>query len=280
MKWGIISDSSCEYVGEHTNELTFAQVPFALNIDGQEYVDDGTMDISAMVDAMEQSAEVGHSSCPSPEAWYERFMKVERTIAIAISSNLSGSYNSALTARSMVLEQHPEKQIFVLDSRSAGSALSLFAMKAEELIHHGKHFEDICSTLQELVVSTHTVFALSSFGNLVKNGRWNRVVGTVAGKIAGKLGIWGIGGASPEGTIVTRGMARGPVKMIESIVNDMREHDFRCGHIIITHCQNSEMAQRLKARIREVWDAAQVTILPTGGLCSFYAERGGLIVAY
>ena len=107
-------------------------------------------------------------------------------------------------------------------------------MKAEELIHHGKHFEDICSTLQELVVSTHTVFALSSFDNLVKNGR----VSKLAGFVAGKLGLWGIGIASPQGTISIKAKVRGTQKALAAIVADMKERAYAGGPVLISHCLN------------------------------------------
>ncbi len=275
MKWSIITDSSCEYVGENTDELIFGKAPFVITIDDVDYIDDESLSVSDMLSAMEESSEVSHTACPSPGAWYEKFMEGEHSIAITISSGVSGSYNSAVIARDMVLEQCPDKKIYILDSLSAGSALSMLAQKAENLIHNGLNFEAVTEQLQKYMASIKTIFALSSFDNLVKNGRMNKTVGV----LASKLGIWGVGEAS-GGKIVTKSKVKGKKRMMSTIIEDMKENNYQCGKVIITHCQNLELATKLKERIKEVWEKAHITIVPTGGLCSYYAERGGLIVAY
>lgn len=278
MKWSIITDSSCDLdinmpISEH---VELDEVPFVLTIDGKDYVDTAELDVPDMVDAMEACADASRSSCPAPGAWYEKFKKADHIIAITISHNLSGSYNSAMTAREMILEQHPEKKIFVLDSLSAGSVLAMYAHKATELIGKGLHFEDIVQRLKDYAAQRHTVFALASFNNLVKNGR----VSKLAGFIAGKLGIWGIGIASPEGTIQVKSKLRGMKRVLGAFIEDMKENGFQGGRVIISHCQNLELADQLREKILENWNSAKVSILSTGGLCSYYAERKGMIVGY
>lgn len=276
MKWSIITDSSCEYTGTSSSELMFAKIPFIINIGGVDHMDRPELCVTELLDAMEGSSKASHTACPAPAAWYEKFMAADQSIAITVSAGVSGSYNSAMMAKKMVLEEKPSKKIFVLDSVSAGSALSLMAAKAEEMIYQGDPFEKVVFALQEYANATQTIFALSSFGNLVKSGRMNRLTGL----LAGKLGIWGLGGASEEGKIVATGKVRGPSKMMEAILEDMQAHQFHGGRVLITHCQNVSMAVKLRNKIRSKWVGTPVTILPAGGLCSFYAERGGLIVAY
>ncbi len=275
MKWSIVTDSSCDYTGKSSETLAFSKIPFILNIDGKDYADDENLCVDEMIDAMEKSAEVCKSACPSPEAWYEKFMQAENCIAVTISAGVSGCFNAAEIGRQMALEKDPSKKIYVVDSRSAGSALAIIAEIAEKLIAAGKCFEEVVSSLRETVESLHTVFALSSFGNLIKNGRMSKL----SGLIAGKFGIWGIGVAE-NGKIATKGKARGPVKALAAIIEDMKEHGYNCGRVVITHCQNLELASKLKDAIEAIWEKAHISILQTNGLCSFYAERGGLIVAY
>jgi len=277
-KWGIITDSSCDYKRkeEEWTDIHFAKVPFIITVGETDYTDDEQLNVSEMVDAMERCPKASHTSCPSPQSWLEQFMQQDNTIAITISGNLSGSYNSAITAKNMLLENHPEKKVFVLDSCSAGSALTMYALKAAEFIRQGMDFEKTVEKLQEYVSHCHTVFTLSSFDNLVKNGRMSRL----AGFIAGKLGFWGIGIGSREGKIEVKAKVRGVPRMISGILEDMRENGFEKGEVVIAHCQNPEVAEKLKNRILETWGSAKVSIQPTIGLCSYYAERGGLIVGY
>ena len=278
MKWSIVTDSSCDLnVNEPISPMAqLDEVPFVMNIDGKDYVDTADLDVAGMVDAMEACAQASRSSCPAPGEWYAKFEKADHIIAITISHNLSGSYNSAMAAREMILEQHPEKKIFVLDSLSAGSVLAMYALKAAELIEKNLHFDDIVDRLKAYAAQRHTVFALASFNNLVKNGR----VSKLKGFIAGKLGIWGIGVASPEGTIQVKNKLRGIPRVLNSFIEDMKENGFKGGDVVISHCQNEDLAGKLKAKILEEWSNSRVRLLSTGGLCSYYAERKGMIVGY
>lgn len=278
MKWNIVADSSCDLRSSDIacSETGFFTVPFILNIDGKDYVDTEDMDVPEMLAAMEYSETASHSACPSPATWADEFEKADNTIAITISSNLSGSYNSALAARDIVLADHPEKKIHILDSKSTGPETALCIKKIAELIKSGHTLESIIETAQKFLDDMHTAFALCSFDNLVKNGRMSRFTGFVARK----LGMWGIGIASEEGTIVIKGKSRGPQKALAFIIEDMVERGFSGGIAAISHCQNSEMAKRLKNAIIDRWNEAKVTILETRGLDSYYAERGGLIITF
>lgn len=281
MKWNIITDSSCDLynLDEQSEKIRYASVPFVINIGNRDFVDDEKLNTVEMVTAMEKCREASHTSCPSPYAWYEQFEKPGCSIAITISSKLSGSYNSACTARNMILEKYSDKKIAVIDSRSTGSEIVLIVMKLCKLINAGHDFNSIIEKIGHYMQHTHIVFALSSFNNLIKNGRMSRITGF----LAGKLGFWGIGIGSEQGTIIIKGKARGSKKALDIILDDIKER----GHIkergqtvVISHCQNAEFAERLKLAIQKVWNTVEVKIIPTRGLCSYYAEKGGLIIGF
>ena len=185
MAWMIVSDSSCEIRGlQHPAPgVQFALVPFKIRIGEREYVDLPTLNVPQMLQAMTDYNGASTSACPSPEEWAEYFLQADKVIALTISSNLSGSYNAALSAREMVLEEHPEKQIFILDTLSCAGALGDAAELANKLIGEGLGFEDVCFALKKFAATTHILFALASFDNLAKNGRVNRVVGFIAGRL-------------------------------------------------------------------------------------------------
>ena len=278
MKWKIIADSSCDLRRSDISceEVEFSTIPFILQIGATEYIDDELLDIEKMITDMEKCSTIGHSACPSPEAWVREFRESDFSIAVTISSNLSGSYNSAVVAREIVLAEFPNKKIAVLDSRSTGPENAMCIMKIAKLIKEGEEFDSIVKSAQELFDKTSTAFALCSFDNLVKNGRMSRLTGFVARK----LGMWGIGAASNIGTIIMRGKSRGMEKAINVIIEEMKEKRFVGGKVIISHCFNEICAQKIKEAIIKIWGSASVLILKTRGLDSFYAERGGVIVAF
>ena len=108
-------------------------------------------------------------------------------IAFTISSALSGSYNSACTAKAMMQEEDPGKQIAVIDSKATGPEEAMLIWKARNLILEGREFDAIERELNETAEKIHTSFALASYHNLIKNGRVSRLKGF----IAGHLGFWG-----------------------------------------------------------------------------------------
>ncbi len=277
MKWMIVADSSCdlETLNTGSDDVGYEKVPFHLLIDDVDYEDTSSLDVGKMVDAMEVS-KTSHSSCPAPDAWAELFEKADQSIAFTISSRLSGSYNSAMAARGMILEKYPDKKIEVVDSLSTGPKLVLLAQEAARKISEKVSFEEVSGACQEMARNVKTLFALASFHNLVQNGRVNKI----AGFIAGKLNIRVIGIGTDEGRIQPKELMRGDKKVLRKLLENMIEGGYKGGLMAISHCQNLPMAEDLKRLICEQWKNAVVQILPTRGLDSYYAERNGLIISY
>lgn len=278
MKWAIVTDSSCDLLPSSSDEGTVlhGSVPFVIRVGERDFVDDETLDLSEMADAMEREADAGRTACPSPEAWLNRFEQADDVIALTISSRLSGSFNSACLAKGMAEEKHPGKRIAVLDSRSTGPELVLCVQEMQRVIEEGMGFQDVVSRAESFLDRTRVSFALCSFENLIKNGR----LGKVAGFLAKTLKMWGIGIGSEEGEIEVVGKVRGQRKALERLIADMRDRGFRGGRAAISHCLNPAFAMELKKRIVEMWPESDVEVLPTRGLCGYYAERGGVIVGF
>ena len=277
MKWLIAADSSCDLKALETGspEIEFRSVPFTVTLDNEDYQDDDKLNVETLVDSMEKSASC-RTACPAVAAWVECFEQADQVIALTISSKLSGSYSSAMVARQIVLEKHPEKRIEVVDSLSTGPKLVLLAHKALHMIKYHHPFERVAASCHEIASSAKTLFTLSSFQNLVRNGR----VGKLTGFIAGKLGIRAIGEGSEEGTIRLRDKIRGDLNTLKQIVETMGRQGFSGGKVVICHCLNEKLAEKLSSLIYLRWQHADVQILPTRGLDSVYAERNGLIISY
>ena len=142
-------------------------------------------------------------------------------------------------------------------------------------IEEGKSFEEVVSEARATADRKRTIFALCSFHNLIKNGRMS----PVAGFAAQAFHFWGIGIGTWDGEIRVKGRVRGAKKMIRAIVEDIHEFGSPIHCVYICHCQNLEMARQLKEEILAQWDVP-IEIHETKGLCSYYAERHGLIVSY
>lgn len=279
MSWMIVSDSSCEIrtLQNLAAGVSFAIVPFKINIGEREYVDLETLDVADMIRAMTEYEGVSTSACPSPEEWATYYREADNVIALTISSNLSGSYNAAVAARHMVLEESPDKKIYVLDTLSDSGALAGAARLANQLIGEGKSFDEVCSTLKEFNDAGHIMFALCSFENLVKNGRVNRVVGFIAGRLHMRV----LGRRTQDGRIDFFYKTRGEFRVLARIVEEMERTGFDGTRpVMIAHCLNPEGAKKLQEEICGKWPKASVDVVPCAGLCSFYAQDQGIIITY
>lgn len=277
MAFRIIADSSCDIfdIDNKPAEMYFNTVPFVITVDGRDFVDNDNLDVNELVEAMAAS-KGSHTSCPSPADWIREFGEEGDVFAITISSNLSGSYNSACTAKEMVLENNPGRNIEILDSRGTGPSLSMAIYKLQELIEAGLNFEEVKAEIHKFMADHKLIFALSSYHNLVNNGRMPRI----AGIVLGHLGLWGVGIASEEGTIKMKKVAKGGRRALQVILNDFKERVADKESIVISHCQNELFAHNLCKAIESEYPGKIVKIIPTRGLCSYYAEKGGIIVGF
>ena len=287
MSWAIIADSSCnlrEYVPTAPDTL-FRSAPLKINVGGREFADDAALDVSALNRLVAEEQEATSSSCPSAGEWAELFRLADNVLAVSISSNLSGSYEAAQMARNIVMDEYARvhdgviegKNIFVLDSKAAGGKLEVIVKLLDRyLTESSPSFDEAVAFMCSLERSSQVLYSLSSYENLVKNGRMPRLAGT----IASKLSIRVLGTASSQGTIKIVGPTRGEKKTYRKIVEAMAADGFSGGCVCIDHVDNEAGATSLAAAIRERWPEADIDIMPCGGLCSYYAEESGLIIGY
>jgi len=280
MKFGIAVDSACDLreLGEWSrSDIVFHQVPLKLEIGEKEFVDDKNLNLEEFMKELSAYKGKTGSAAPSPGEWAEAFEAADITFAFTISGNLSGSYSSAEVAKEMVLERHPEKKIYVMNSFSAGPEETMLARKAIECIAAGMEFDAIVEAIENYrVKTTRLLFILEHMDNLVNNGR----VSKLAGSLAGLLGIRILGRASDEGTLDLLHKLRGKFTVYNKCAEEMFERGFKGGRVVISHCLNQEKADYLRNKILEKYPQSEVIIMPTCGLCGYYAERNGMLIGY
>lgn len=274
MKVRIVADSSADL--QTTEDKSIVSVPLKIMTDNAEYIDDEMLDVKSMTEDLAEYRGRSGSACPGVGEWMDAFGDADWVFGITITSNLSGCYNSAMVAKETYESEHPERKVYIIDSLSTGPEMKIIVEKLQALIAEGKAFEEICEAIEQYRKRTFLVFCLKSLTNLANNGR----VSLAVAKIAGILGIHVVGRASEEGTLEQKDKARGEKKAILSLVKNMKELGYRGGKVIIDHCFNEEAALQLKSLIRKEYQSADVRIGTTKGLCSFYAERGGLLVGF
>lgn len=274
MNYKIVCDSTANLV--ELEKIPFESVPLKIRTDEMEFVDDRNVNIEEMLNHLKTYKGKSGTACPSPDEYVEAFGDAEYVFCITISSQLSGSHNAARIAKEEYEGLYPDRKVFVIDSLSAGPGLSLLAEKLEELILSGKSFEDICNEITEYRKCNRLVFSLESLINLANNGRVSHSVA----RIAGILGIRLICKASDHGTIEPTDKARGDKKAMEVLFKNMKSAGFCGGKVNIDHCENIDSANTLKEKILAEFPKSKIKIGINRALCSFYAEKGGIIAGF
>ena len=123
----IAVDSCGDFPEELKKDPHFVRVPLTLSLDGWEKRDDETFDQADFLRRVAEYPECPKSSCPSPEKYMQYFDAADDVYIVTLSKHLSGSYNSAELAKKMYLEEHPDKNIHVFDSKSASAGQTLQA---------------------------------------------------------------------------------------------------------------------------------------------------------
>ncbi len=270
----ITADSSANVLA--LERVPFAAAPLKVITAEKEFVDTGALDVSSMLDYFSQYKGKSKTSCPNPADWMEAFGDADDVFCVAITSGLSGSYNAACIAKQMYEAEHEGARVCTIDSLSAGPELTLIVEKLQEMICSGMAFEEICTAIEAYQQKTGLLFMLESLNNFAANGR----VSPAVAKIAGVLGIRIVGKASDQGTLEPTDKCRGDVKSLSTIVARLKENGLSSGKVQIAHCRNEQAALKLESMIHAEIPGATVTIGENRGLCSYYAEIGGLLVGY
>lgn len=280
MKYKILVDSCTDLPIQLKTDSHFKIIPLTLIIDDKIIVDNEDLNQKEFLNIMNKSPNSPKSACPSPEDYMREFEGDGDTYVVTISSELSGSYNSALLAKKLYLEEHPSsnKKIEVIDSRSASVGQTLIAMKIKELINSGHIFDEITEKIKIFRSEMKTKFVIESLENLRKNGRLSHIKAI----LSNVLNIKPVMGATPEGTICkldqARGIDKALIKMSEIIEGDVIKPQEKI--LGIAHCNCKERANFVKEEILKRVPFKDCFIVDTAGVSTMYANEGGIIVAY
>jgi DegV family protein with EDD domain len=270
----IVADSSSDVL--KMEGIPFASAPLKIVTAEKEYVDDENLDVAGMVEDMLRYTDKSGTACPSVGDWLAAFGGARYVFCVTITSNLSGSYNSAVVAAQEFEELHPGSRVLVIDTLSTGPEMKLILEKLRTLVEQGKEFDEIAAEIKAYQEHTGLLFMLESLRNLANNGRVSKVVASAAGI----RGIRLLGRASDRGTLEPLVKSRGEKKALANFFQLLKKEGYCGGKVRVAHVLNAPLAAALKELILAEFPHAEIEIYPTRGLCSFYAEKGGMLVGF
>jgi DegV family protein with EDD domain len=277
MQFKIVADSSCDLNEDLERKIDVKLVPFKIDVDNYSFVDDKNLDVAKLIDVMNKSPNPIKTSCPSPGDFASEYVGADSVFVVTISEQLSGTYNSALLAKDMVMEKSPSKFIHVFNSKSASVGETLTAIKIKECIDERLSNSQIVEKVEKFIDSMKTYFISENLDNLVKNGR----ISKAKGLIINALNIVPVMCATEDGNIGLVDKARGSKKAFKKLVDIIANSgvNFEERILAISHANALQKALDLKEELKKL-NFKDIIIVQTKGLSTGYVNDGGIIVAF
>lgn len=277
MESKIIMDSCVDFNDSaFSPAVEYQRIPFKIIIDGEEIVDHN-LNTFLLIDKMKMSKHKMTTACPSPKDFLDAMDPAKANYIVTISSKLSGCHNSAVMAKKMAEEEGITENVYIFDSLSAASGEDLVVMKINELITRGLSPQDLVPIVRDYIANMTTYFILNSLDNLAKNGRISPTVALI-GKMLKIVPIMGARDGEIELKEKVRGRKKAFARLVEIITSEIQDASERI--FAITHVHALEQAEKLKNAILDANLFKDVVIFEAGGLSSFYADNGGIVVSY
>ncbi|HOV69100.1 MAG TPA: DegV family protein [Clostridia bacterium] len=276
MDYKIIVDSCCDLTEEQRKEMGVISVPLNMVLGDEVFVDDDSLDLPDYMEKMHKYKGRIGSACPTPEMYRQAFVDAKKSFAVTLSNNLSGSYSSAVMGKRAAEDDGAETHVFDSKSASAGEVLIVF--KIRKLLAEGMARLKIIQTVENFIREMKTYFVLDNIDNLLKNGRLNRIKGS----IIQVLNIKPIMGSDGDGNIALYSKARGQNQIIETMADTIKKsgRETKGQDMVIAHCNNQSLAEKLSNVIKSRYNFANILIVRTRGISSMYANIGGVIMAF
>lgn len=276
----IVADSGCDLPYSFLQERNISFLPLIVHLNNTDYEDFVTIDPKQVYDAM-RNGEVAKTSQASPLKMKELFTELAQSgrpaVYIAFSSQLSGTYQTAMMVREEVLEQYPNFQLTIIDSKCASLGLGLVVMKASELAQQRMPYEQLCETVSSYCRHMEHIFTVDDLEFLARGGRISKTSAFVGGilNIKPLLHV-------EDGKLIPIEKIRGRKKVFKRMIELMEErgNDLQKQVIGISHGDDEEAALELKRMIEEKFGCTRFFISPIGGAIGAHAGPGTLALFF
>lgn len=244
-----VVDSGSDYELENALAMkhTVEVVPLNIHIGKDEYLDGVTITKDEFYEKMASSVELPKTSQPSPQQFYDAFKKYieegNRIICLSISSELSGTFQSATIAKDM-LKDEEQKSVTLIDTTSVSAVVLLLLKKADELLNDGISVEDVVSWIEDNKHKTKVYALLDTLENLKKGGRISAAQALIGGLLTIKPLVT-IANGKVESLGKSRGRKRGLQQLSELFTNlELFETDL----LFVVHSFNTVEEARLELK--------------------------------
>ncbi len=276
----IMADSACDLPLQFYEENGAILFPLKVQIDGTEYEDLKTIQPRQVYDAI-RAGNLPKTSQASPAGFKEVFTELARNkqagIYIAFSSELSGTYQTAVMISEQVKEEYPDLDLTIVDTKCASLGHGLVVMEAARLAKENHSKEEILNDIHFRIEHMEHLFSVDDLDHLAKGGRVSKASAFVGGLLNIKplLNV-------EDGKLIPIEKIRGKKKLLRRIVELMKERGegFENQVVGISNADDEETANEMKAMIIQVLNPKEVVITSIGAAVGSHVGPGALAIFF
>ncbi len=237
----VVTDSSCDLEQDDIDPFNIEIVPLTIRFGSKEFTDRQDLSVEDFYLRMANAEELPQTACPSPGAFEQAFCNArdagaEAVVCLTISSDLSTTFQSALTAAA-ACEGRPV--VHVIDSRTVSSGLGTLVIEAGRLAAEGADIGTVLPRVSDLIARTHVFAALNTLENLKKGGR----IGGATAMVGSLLSIKPVIDLT-DGVVHEAGKARTRKRALQMLYERM-EAARPIEHVAVMHCGAPDIDQFL-----------------------------------
>lgn len=279
----VFTDSSSDIPKHVAEELQIDVVPLRIHMGEQTYVDGVTISAEELYEKIRTSDEVPTTSQPSPLDFQQAYQKaihegVTEILSIHLSSALSGTYQSACLAKSMIVEEHGDENvsITVMDSKTGAYALGMIVIAAAKAVEQGKGLAECLQLIERCMQEQSIYFVVDTLEYLQKGGR----IGKAAALVGTLLNITPILSVNKEGEVYVADKVRGKKKAFQRVFDLMQDAiSAKEISVAILHADNETEAKQWLEKVQSLFTVKESIIHRLGPLIGVHVGPGSLACA-
>lgn len=247
----IITDSASDLPRDSIESFGIEVMPLMVYLGDEEFTDGGTLEQKEMFDGMRAGRVYKTAQVPLykfREVFEAHARAGDACLYVAFSSGLSGTYQSAVMIREQLVEEYPDFQLEIIDTKCASTGFGLVVLEAARLAREGGSLEEITAAVRGYAERMQHIFTVDNLEYLFRGGRVSRTAALIGGLLNIKPVLH-----MEDGKLIPLEKARGRRKAIERMASLMveRGRDLERQTIGISHGDDLEAVEQLKAAIRE-----------------------------
>lgn len=276
----ILTDSACDLPIEFYEENNVILLPLKVEINGQEYEDLRTISPKTVYDFI-RGGNLPKTSQVSPLMFEEVFTKMaennEEGVYIALSSQLSGTYQTAVMILEQVKEKYPDLKLDIIDTKCASIGQGLVVKEAVKLSEQNASREEVKREVIFRCEHMEHLFTVDDLEYLAKGGR----VSKASAFLGGLLNIKPLLNME-DGKLVPLEKLRGKKKLLRRMLDVMKERGSQLDQQVIgiSHADDLETAEEVKALIIEEFGPKEVYISSIGSVIGAHTGPGTIAIFF